>query len=237
MDDLIQQVQDKLRDIQDKIDELQAKVNGVLDDAPWWVPGWVIDKVHDAWNWLCDKLGESLEGYWLLLDQAGEPWVLRPAADSWVDDIGAPVSAKASTVDAGVLQVDNNWEGTAATEYFRALPLQKAAMTSIKKDIADTMQAQLDKVANAMNIFVAACISALVALAAAVVLAIAGIAGIITAAPAILGLVTACGVAAAAYYAALSNLRGEGQNAESAMRAKLTDLTAFPNSAWPNMVV
>jgi hypothetical protein len=107
----------------------------------------------------------------------------------------------------------------------------------VKKDFTDILQQSLDKVATAINVFVAACIAALVALTAAIVTAILGIAGVITAPPAIIAAVLAVGTAAAAYFTAKTNLDGVGQDAESSMRLKLNEFTAFPNGAWPKAVI
>ena len=113
MDDLLKEFQEKLRSLENKIEDLRNAVNRVLDAVPGWVPDWVISKVYDAWNWLCTKAQESLEGYYLLADQAGEPWVLRPAADSWNDTVGKNVSGQVYTIDAGLLLADDTWHGDA----------------------------------------------------------------------------------------------------------------------------
>ena len=117
------------------------------------------------------------------------------------------------------------------------IPLQKSAVQGIKKEFADVLHQSLDKVASAINVFVGACIAALVALVVAVGAAILGCVSVIGIPAAIFAVVGALGIAAAAYYGALTNLNAQGQDAESAMRGKPDDDTFYPRGAWPQAVL
>lgn len=243
MDELLKKFQEKLRELERKIEEFRQKVNGLLKKIPSWVPDWIVDKVTSGWNKLCETLNKSLEGYYLAADQCGEPWVLRPAADRWTDDVGSPVSGTAATIAAGALLSDDKWTGSAAEQYKQSLLLQKPAVEGIKTQFTDTLFSSLDKIANAINIFVAALIVALIAFIVAVVAAILGCASVIGIPAAIGAVIVAAIVGGGAYYAAYTNLTSVCHEQEGVMRGKVGENTAYPapaggsTGAWPKAVI
>ena len=43
-----------VEELEESFESLRNAVNSLLDNLPWYVPGWVIDKIRDKWNELCD---------------------------------------------------------------------------------------------------------------------------------------------------------------------------------------
>jgi hypothetical protein len=108
-----------------------------------------------------------------ILSNMGSPSALWSAADAWSDGVGGPVSAQVQSAEAGLLDVDNNWDGTAAEAYRQSLPLQKAALDKVRATLTDGISTALNEVSKGILKFWAGQVTALVALVVGIVSALA----------------------------------------------------------------
>ena len=230
--DLIGEINDLWNKLVGKFDDLRDAINWILDKIPGFLD-WIVDKLKDGWNKLCDKFQEVVDQVTYFFGHMGSPGALSAAADSWSTNVGGPVSNEVTTVDAGMLLVDDTWSGDAASQYKQHIPLQKAALQAIKTTYTDTIATALDKVQNALFIWYAAIAGAITAFISCMIGAIIA-AGSVAGAPGApfiaLGGVLAF---AAAFGGGTFNLKSQAAGANTMLVAKLSDNTAFPNGAWP----
>jgi hypothetical protein len=163
--------------------------------------------------------------------RCGAAWAI--AWSLWSSTVGGPVSEKVGTVDAGLLTVDDTWNGTAADAYRQLLPAQKAALAAVKTTFTDPIATAFSSLAKATYIFWGALIAAIVGLAADIVGGLASSATIIglPATPFILvaaGLVAGTAIAAGEW-----NLGSTASDLNTTLQQKLAESTAYPNGHWP----
>ncbi|MHA3702549.1 hypothetical protein ACXR2U_10220 [Jatrophihabitans sp. YIM 134969] len=230
--DLLAEIDDLWNKLQDKFTSLRDTINRMLDKVPGFLD-WIVDRVRDGWNSLCDKMQMVWDRVSYFFGHMGRPWDLSSTADSWSTDVGGKTSNEVTKVDAGLLLVDDNWAGDAADQYKQHIPLQKAALQAIKTTYTDAISAALDKVQMAIYVFWGLCVTAIVTF-------IGGMIGALSSAATIFGLPAAPFIAVGAALAADAqfaggayNLKAQAASANSSLVAKLADNTAFPNGAWP----
>jgi len=233
MDDLLKRLQGILTDIETKMNELQKTVNDLLDGLPWWVPDFLINAVRDAWNDLCDTLEEEMQIYYDAVDQVGEPWTMRPAADSWTTDVAGTVSPQETKVSQGPLLLDDKFAGTAASAYRGHIVSQTKAIANVMPNFTKPLQEGLDKLSTAINKFVGALIVAAIPVVALIVAGIAACLGIITAPPGIgaiaLGVVTAAGAAYTGYVL----MRGDCEDVQNSWNQAVANWSGYDGQTWP----
>lgn len=223
----------RILQIVDRIDvktvELQGSVNGKLHLLPWGLQ----DKVVAGWNAFCDAIKGWWDFWYEVATHMGSPSKLGETADLWSDLVGGPVSAQVLSADAGLLAVDDNWDGDAAEAYRETLPLQKVALEKVKGVLTDGISSALTSVASGIIVFWGALIAALAAL-------VAGLIGALSSAATIFGLPAAPFIAAAAAVVACAAVIGGGMNLESVcssasntLRQKLDDNSGFHLGHWP----
>jgi hypothetical protein len=225
-----------VRRIQDMVQTLANTINATLSGLSFLL-GWIADRVRDAWNWFMGKIGEFWDWLRNILGNMGDGDAVTRTADAWSNDIAAPVSKEVGLADLGVLLVDNNWTGKAADVYKGVVPPQKAALDAVKRNFADGVSLALSQLRTAITTFKGAMIVALAAL-------VAGVIGAIGSADTIIGLpaapVIAAGavaVAAAAIYYGVTNLTSASASANTQLRQKLADSSAYPGGKWPTGVL
>jgi hypothetical protein len=231
VDDAIDEVTRLLQEISDKVDELTRKVNETLAKVPGWA-SWVVDRVQDAWNGLCEKLGQFWDWFTDKLAYAGDPFGLSDMARRWADEVSAPTSAQTHEIDDGDLLVDDNWQGDAADQYRQRVPEQKSTLEAIRSEYVAALTSALNSMSSGITVFWWGVAGAIVSLAL-------GIAGAITATGTIIGLpaapvLAALGVAGAlvALGATWNVLRSEATSADLALdSARSYGLTTWPSFA------
>jgi hypothetical protein len=224
---------DKLLQIVDRINAKTTELQNAINDKLGWLPGFLQDKVVAGWNKFCDFMRKVWDFWYEVCTNMGSPTRLWSTADAWSDTVGAPVSAQVQSADAGLLTVDDNWDGDAANAYRQTLPLQKAALDKVKATLTDGISSALSDVAKGIIAFWASLAVALAAL-------VAGIIGALASAATVFGLPAAPFIAAGAALAADAAVIGGGlilksvcSSASTTLRQKLDDNAGFHEGHWP----
>jgi hypothetical protein len=224
---------DKLLQIVDRINAKTTELQNAINDKLGWLPGFLQDKVVAGWNKFCDFMRKVWDFWYEVCTNMGSPTRLWSTADAWSDTVGAPVSAQVQSADAGLLTVDDNWDGDAANAYRQTLSLQKAALDKVKTTLTDGISSALSDVAKGIIAFWASLAVALAAL-------VAGIIGALASAATVFGLPAAPFIAAGAALAADAAVIGGGlilksvcSSASTTLRQKLDDNAGFHEGHWP----
>lgn len=142
------------------------------------------------------------------------------------------MSGQVQAADAGLLTVDDNWDGDGAVVYRQMLPLQKAALEKVKTTITDVLATALDQVRNGIFLFWTGLIGALVSL-------VVGLIGAIGSSATVFGLPAAPFIAAGAAVTAsvalivgCETLQHACTSANNTLRQKFDD-TGFFGGHWP----
>ena len=233
MDSTEAAILDRINSVMDRIDTKTAELQSGIDAKLKFLPGPVQNSVVAGWNRFCDFMKRVWDNLNEVISNMGSPSAISETVNAWSDLVGGPVSAQVQSADAGLLEVDTNWDGDAAEAYRQTLPLQKAALDKIKSALTDGIAAALSPVATAIKIFWGALVGALVALAVGIVGALASTATIfgMPAAPVIAA--GAALTASVAIIVAAENLKSACDNANGALRQKIADNAAFHDGHWP----
>ncbi len=236
MDDaLIERLHQLLDEVQDKVDRLVSKVNSILDWVPWGL-GWAVDKFKKLWRAAMDKLDEFWGFIAPIMVVIGQPWDISSAQASW-NTVGSDVSAEVVTATDGELSVDDNWTGSAAEAYKKALTNQRLALTAIKSTFTDKISPALAGVVSALYMFY-------VGVGVAIAVMIVGIVTATGEAVSILGLpavpptvLVAIVVAIGAITKTGFDLRGAAASAAATFEVLKGERTAFGHDNWPHATV
>lgn len=230
--ELIAEISGTIQRIRDTVQTLENAVNSGLSALSFFL-GWIADRVRDGWNWFIGKLTSFWNWLTNITSHMGSPDALSATADAWSNTVGGPVSQEVQNADAGALLVDDKWVGDAADLYKQILPMQKSALDKIKSGFADGVSSALSALRTAIFVFWAALIVALAGL-------IVGLIGAIASADTIIGLpgtpVIAAGAVAfalAACWIGSQNLKSAAASANSQLRQKVNDNSAFLDGHWP----
>jgi hypothetical protein len=234
-EELIEKLRQLLTEVEQKIDHLVDKVNGILDWVPWGL-GWVVDRFKDLWNKAMDKLGEFWDFISPIMILIGRPWDISSAQTDW-NTVGSDVSGEVVTATDGELSVDDNWTGTAADQYKKALANQKAALTAIKTTFTD-------KIAPALAGMVSALYTFYVGVGVAIAALVIGILAATGEAVSILGLpavpptvLIAIVVAIGAILKTGFDLRSAAASANATLSTLKGEQTAFGRDNWPKATI
>jgi hypothetical protein len=224
---------DKLLQTVDRINAKTTELQNAINDKLHWLPGFLQDKVVAGWDKFCDFMRKVWDFWYEVCTNMGSPSRLWATADAWSDSVGAPVSAQVQSADAGMLTVDDNWDGDAADAYRQTLPLQKVALEKVKTTLTDGISGALSDVAKGIIAFWASQVVALAAL-------VGGVIGALASAATIFGLPAAPFIAAGAAVAADAAVIGGGMMlrsvcsaASTTLRQKLDDNAGFHEGHWP----
>jgi uncharacterized protein YukE len=225
---LLERIHSTISRIDGKTAELQSSIDGKMH----FLPPPMQDTVRRGWNDFCAFLGRIWDNLVTILSNMGSLSGLSTAAQAWSDRVGVPVSGQVQAADAGLLNVDDNWDGDAADAYRQMLPLQKAALEKIKTTITDGLSTALGQVHLGVLVFWSGMGAALVTLAV-------GIMGALGSSATLFGMPAAPFIAAgAAATASLSlifgceTLKACCTSANTTLRQKFDD-TAFFRGHWP----
>lgn len=226
---LLDQINSVMSRIDGKTTELQNSINGKLH----WLPSGLQDKVVSGWNTFCGFMKRIWDNLNEIISNMGSLSALWSTADAWSDRVGAPVSSQVQSAEAGLLSVDDNWDGDAADAYRQTLPLQKAALEKVKSSLTDGIASALNDMARGILAFWGGLITALVALVGGIVGALASTATIVglPAGPFIAG--AAALVASGAMIVGAETLKAVSSSANTTLRQKLADNSGFHNGHWP----
>jgi uncharacterized protein YukE len=227
--ELISKLNSVLDRIEGKTTDLQNSINGKMK----WLPPGLQDSVRSGWNAFCAKL-QDIWNFWKdVFTHMGSPSALSDTADAWSSLVGGPVSAQVQTADAGLLGVDDKWDGDAADAYRQTLPTQKTALEKIKTPLVDGISSALADVSNGIITF-------WVGLGVALAALVAGLIGALSSAATIFGLPAApfiaAGAAAIACTAVITGgmlLESRCRNASTTLRQRIEDNSGFHDEHWP----
>ncbi|GGN96445.1 hypothetical protein GCM10010112_87700 [Actinoplanes lobatus] len=225
---LLERINSTISRIDGKTVELQNSIN----DKMGFLPAPVQARVRQGWDEFCAFMGRIWDNLVAMLSNMGSLSALSTTAQAWSDRVGVPVSGQVQAADAGLLTVDDNWDGDAADAYRQMLPSQKAALEKVKTVLTDGLATALDLVHNGVFLFWTGLAGALVALAVGIVGALASSATIfgVPAAPFI-----AAGAAVTASVALIiggETLKRTCTSANTTLRQKFDD-TGFFRGHWP----
>jgi hypothetical protein len=224
---------DQIASVLDRIDGKTTELQNTINDNLHWLPGGLQDRVVAGWNRFCGFMRRIWDNLNEIISNMGSPSALWSAADAWSDWVGGPVSGQVQSADAGLLSVDDNWDGDAADAYRQTLPLQKAALEKVKSTLTDGLSSALSDVAKGILVFWTGLLTALVAL-------VLGIVGALASGATIFGLPAAPFIAAgagltasAAIITGAEILKSVCSAANSTLRQKLAENSAFHEGHWP----
>ena len=224
-----------------RVDEVTQKITdltgGIVDSCNrvgrWLGPLW--DDVVDLLTRLADLVEKLLSEIGKFFTRPGVPWTLWNHGTEWVRQVGRPVSDLISQATTGQTDIDERWQGPAATAYLGTLPDQGKALAAIVAATADIDDA-LTKVAGGIIAFwlgvLAAIVPYIIELAGWGAAASTGVGAPPAAAGAggstlkVLGIITAVVTAAITYLTAISS-----QYKDLLQRVENND--GFPAGRWP----
>ena len=224
---------DQINSVLDRIDRKTTELQNSINKKIGWLPGFLRDKVISGWDKFCGFMKRVWDNFHEIASNMGSPSALWDTADAWSDRVGGPVSAQVQSADAGLLAVDDNWDGDAADAYRQTLPLQKTALDKVKATLSDGISSALSDVAKGIIVFWTGLVVALVALVGGIIGALASTATVVglPAGPFIAA--GAALAASAAMIAGAETLKSVCSAANSTLRQKLADNSGFHQGHWP----
>ncbi|GAA3344167.1 hypothetical protein GCM10020358_46310 [Amorphoplanes nipponensis] len=229
-DDVLRRVDDGLQKVVDLSNKIVDACNRI---GQWLGPLW--DDVVDLLNKFVDLVQKLLSEIGKFFTRPGVPWSLWNHGTDWVKEVGGPVSDLISQATTGQTDIDERWQGPAATAYLGTLPDQGKALAAIVAATADIDDA-LTKVAGGIIAFWLGVLAAIVpfiieltgwgAAASTGVGAPPAAAGAGASTLKALGIITAVVTAAITYLTAISS-----QYKDLLQRVENND--GFPGGHWP----
>jgi hypothetical protein len=225
---LLERIHSTINRIDDKTVELQSSIN----DKMGYIPPPMQGRIRQGWDDFCAFMRRIWDNLGTILSNMGSLSRLSTTAQAWSDRVGVPVSGQVLAADAGLLLVDDNWDGDAAVAYRQMLPLQKAALEKIKTLMTDGLATALDQVYTGIQIFWASVVTTLVTLAVGILGALASSATILgmPAAPFIAG--GAAVTASIALIVGCETLKRACTSANTLLRQKFDGSGGF-RGHWP----
>ncbi|MGW4946365.1 hypothetical protein ACWEOZ_32825 [Actinoplanes sp. NPDC004185] len=228
---------DVLRRVEESTQKITDLTNGIVDACnrvgQWLGPFW--DGVVDLLNRFVDLVQKLLSEIGKFVTRPGVPWTLWNHGTEWVKEVGKPVSDLISQATTGQTDIDERWQGPAATAYLGTLPDQSKALAAIVAATADIDDA-LTKVAGGIIAFWLGVLAAVVpyiieligwgAAASTVAGAPPAAAGAGASTLKVLGIIAAVVTAAITYLTAISS-----QYKDLLQRVENND--GFPAGHWP----
>ena len=125
----------------------------------WLGPLW--DGVVSPLKKFVDLVQKFLSEVGKFITQPGVPWTLWNHGNDWTNHVGGPVGGLAGAATVGQTQIDERWQGPAATAYLGTLPDQNKALAAIKA-ATDELDDALTKVAGGIIAFWVALLAAFI---------------------------------------------------------------------------
>lgn len=172
IDEIINRIEGLLDKIEGKVDAIRDKINSLLSHVPSFLH-WVVSKVEDLWNKVCDKIGEFWDWFTDKLAYAGDPGLLQSTGQDWNSKLGEPTHKRASTVGSDQLLVDDTWTGDGADKYKSHMGDQESALESVGQTYASAVSSTLNSLKTGVILFWAGVIAGLIALTTGIIAATA----------------------------------------------------------------
>jgi hypothetical protein len=145
------------------LDKVSATSQAIYDSVSsiWdWLPPGLRHTINDLLTRMWDVVKELFDYVKEFILNPGWPPALWHAGEVWTGQVGSKASSVAGETTLNYVQVDDHWQGVAATAYKNTLPAQNAALTAIKT-MCDALDTALKNMAAAIVAFWLACIAAL----------------------------------------------------------------------------
>jgi hypothetical protein len=223
--DLIQRIENRSHAFIDNVNKILAKVPAMIGDG--------LRKGTQKFVALMEKIFRELDK---VVNKPGWPPTLLSHGNAWANQVGDPVSklaGHAGHADHDQSTVLEQWKGDAAESYKSILGPQQKALTSIKKDLTDTIHSAMTAVTAAVIAFWASVATALAALIGGIIGAVASTATILGAPAGPFIAIAACAVFLAALAAGSGTLFAVASVQNGNLRDKLADYLAFKDGHWP----
>lgn len=228
--DVLRRVDDGLH----KIVELANKIVDACNRAGRWLgPLW--DDVVDLLHRFVDLVKRLLSEIGKFITRPGVPWTLWKHGSDWTEQVGKRASDLASKATVGQTEIDERWQGPAATAYLGTLPDQNKALTAIKA-ATDDLDDALTKVAGGIIGFwmgvLAAVVPFIIELIGWLAAACTGVGAPAAAAGSgvstlkVLGIIAAVATAATTYLVAISSQYKD-------LLQRVNNGEGFPGGHWP----
>jgi hypothetical protein len=139
---------DALRRVDDGMHKIVDLTNKIVDNCnrfgKWLGPLW--DDVVDLLNKFVDLVKRVLSEIGKFFTRPGVPWTLWNHGSEWTEQVGQRASTLQAKATSGQTDIDERWQGPAATAYLGTLPDQNKALAGIKA-ATDDLDDALSKVA------------------------------------------------------------------------------------------
>ncbi|NMO50058.1 hypothetical protein HH310_02455 [Actinoplanes sp. TBRC 11911] len=219
--------------LQQAVDLTNKIIDACNSVGRWLGPLW--DGVTDMLNRLVDLIEKLCSEIGKFFTRPGVPWTLWNHGTSWTEQVGKRATDLMSQATTGQTEIDERWQGPAATAYLGTLPDQSKALAAIKA-ATDDLDDALTKVAGGIIAFWLGILAAIVpfiieltgwgAAASTGVGAPPAAAGAAASTLKALGIITAVVGASIAYLTAISS-----QYKDLLQRVNNND--GFPQGYWP----
>jgi len=228
---------DALRRVDDglnKIGDLTNNIVGACNDFGRWLgPLW--NDVYDLLSKFVDLVEKLLSEIGKFFTRPRVPWTLWNHGTDWTEQVGKRASDQQSKATTGQTEIDERWQGPAATAYLGTLPDQNKALSAIKA-ATDDLDDALTKVAGGIIAFWLGILAAIVpfiieltgwgAAASTGVGAPPAAAGAGVSTVKVLGIIAAVVTAAIAYLSAISSQYKD-------LLQRLDNNDGYPGGHWP----
>jgi hypothetical protein len=154
---------DLLRRVDDALQKIINTTNKIVDACTkagkWLGPVW--DNVVDLLHRFVGLVEKFLSEVGKFITRPGAPLTLWNVGNDWTHHVGKPVSDLVGAATVGQTQIDERWQGPAATAYLGTLPDQNKALAAIKA-ATDELDDALTKIAGGIIAFWVALLAALI---------------------------------------------------------------------------
>ena len=145
---------DTLRRVENGLNRITDLSNNIVDACNrfgrWLGPLW--DDVVDLLNKFIDLVKRLVAEIVKFFAQPGVPWTLWNHGTTWTEQVGKRATDLMSQATTGQTEIDERWQGPAATAYLGTLPDQNKALAAIKA-ATDDIDDALTKVSGAIIAF------------------------------------------------------------------------------------
>jgi len=154
--DILAKVSANLDKVQTSAQSLYESVGAIWD----WIPPWLKDDVNHLLTRMWDIVKEVFDYIKEFVLNPGWPPALWHAGEVWTGQVGKAVSSVVGETTLNYTQVDDHWQGPAATATKNTLPAQGTALTAVKS-MCNALDTALKTMAGAIVAFWLTCLLAL----------------------------------------------------------------------------
>jgi hypothetical protein len=228
--DVLRRVDEGLNKVVDLSNKIVDACNSV---GKWLGPLW--NDVVDLLQKFVDLVERLLSEIGKFFTRPGVPWTLWNHGTDWTEQVGKRASELTSKATTGQTEIDERWQGPAATAYLGTLPDQNKALAAIKA-AADDLDDALTKIATGIIAFwlgvLAAIVPFIVELTGWGAAASTGVGAPPAAAGAGASTVKALAIIAAVVTAAITYLTAVSSQYKDLLQRVNND-DGFPGGHWP----